>query len=126
MKTNQQMSAIPAPKNGVSVQIEGTMTRVYFDFKECKREDCDPDIMDCESVDLTGRTYADIVSAIINDRYDSDSVQAITANYMAAINNNDITEDKRNEYLQEYADFQSWRVHAKEIARIATNIIAEY
>lgn len=104
---------------GVQVIIEGRVIRLFFDFYRNKVE-IDNEINDqlvCENVDVIGRTYGDIVNAIIIDRYSTDKREAILANY-DEVNGEGCTlsERKRIEYLNEYTDFQKWRKHAKEIA----------
>lgn len=125
MKTQKQITTIP--ESGVEVILEGVLTRLYFDFK-----DPDPtedgvmaeDIKVCESIDVDSRQYDRIVAAIVTDRYSSDAYQAILANYETAKDkDSELAEDKREEYIKEYSDFQAWRVHAKEIAHIAVTEI---
>ena len=117
MKANYQMSELP--QSGVQVTIEGALLRLLFDFSQVEPREGEEttDIYDCESVDVNGRSYGDIVSAIVNDRYSADEVQAIMANYAEALDSSsDIAAEKRAEYLAEYEGYQSWRKHAKEIA----------
>lgn len=127
MKANYQISELP--QSGVQTTIEGNLLRILFDFKksEVKTDDeteAPNDIYDCESVDVNGRTYGEIVSAIINDRYTSDSVQAIMANYEDAKDESSpISEEKREEYIYEYNMYQVFRKHAKEVAKIAVEQI---
>lgn len=127
MKANYQI--IELPQSGVQTTIEGNLLRILFDFKkyEVKTDDeteAPNDIYDCESVDVNGRTYGEIVSAIINDRYNNDSVQAIMANYEDAKDESSpISEEKREEYIHEYNLYQNFRKHAKEIAKIAVEQI---
>lgn len=117
MKASYQMTELP--QSGVQVTIEGVLLRLLFDFSQAEPREGEEttDIYNCESVDVKGRGYGDIVSAIVNDRYSSDEVQAVMANYAEAIDaESDITAEKRAEYLEEYEAYQSWRKHAKEIA----------
>ena len=103
MKASYQMTQLP--ESGVQVTIEGALLRLLFDFSQAEPREGEEstDIYNCESVDVKGRGYGDIVSAIVNDRYSSDEVS-------------DITAEKRAEYLEEYEAYQNWRKHAKEIA----------
>ena len=55
-------------------------------------------------------TYAHVVSAIIKERYDSDSMQAIINNHLA--------DSESEEHAKEFADMQAWRVKAKEVAKL--------
>ena len=129
MKANYQMPSIP--QNGVQVTLEGPLVRLLFDFTPATPvleagEAAPDDLFDCESVDTTDRSYGGIVSAIINDRYSQDRVQAILANYQNAIDpESTIDVDKRAEYLQEYHEFQDYREHAKTVARLAVAKIEE-
>ena len=129
MKANYQMPSLP--QNGVQVTLEGPLVRLLFDFTPATPvledgEEAPDDLFDCESVDTTDRSYGGIVSAIINDRYSHDRVQAILANYQNAIDpESTIDVDKRAEYLQEYHDFQDYREHAKTVARLAVAKIEE-
>lgn len=117
MKASYQMTELP--QSGVQVTVEGAILRLLFDFSQATPAEGEvtTDIYNCESVDVNGRTYGDIVSAIVNDRYSADEVQAIMANYAEALDgSSDITAEKRAEYLAEYEAYQTWRKHAKEVA----------
>lgn len=125
------------PENGIICREEGTILRVYFDIKlhepivsenepEGMHSETSQDIYVCENVDVEGRTYGDIVSAIVNDRYSADDVQALQANYIEAKDpDSDLDDDKREEYLTEYAEFQAWRKHAKEVAATVVDLITD-
>lgn len=125
MRTLRQMQTIP--EIGVEVILEGTLTRLFFDFvkPESEGEEKIPeDIVACESIDVEGQSRDAMISAIINDRYNNNSYQAISANYeLAKDPESQITPEKRAEYLAEHAAFQEWRVHAKVISGIARSII---
>lgn len=132
MKCNYQFSSIP--ESGVIVLTEGALLRLFFDIVESPKapamgdaedadgvaEESETQTYDCIQVDVaSGRTYADIVSAIINDRYSNDDVQAILANYTEARNDDSgFSEEKTEEYMAEYSEYQQWRKHAKEVAAI--------
>lgn len=122
MKAYQQLKAIP--EGGLAAVQEGDRLRLFFDFSEAVLPDVDgeptaEDIYECESVDVEGgHSYDDIVSAIIESRYAADKVQAVIANYVDATNSESTTdEDKKEEYKSEYAAYQGWRNHAKDIAK---------
>ncbi len=133
MKCNYQFPSIP--QSGVIAYTEGNLIRIFFDItpaesnpteigadgSEENNEEAEiPQTYDCTQVDVTGgRSYGDIVSAIINDKYSADDVQAIIANY-TEVNEEDteISEEKQQEYLNEYAAYQQYRKHAKSIAKI--------
>lgn len=132
MKSYNQIQA--APEEGVEVRIEGETMRLFFDFKkvempieEGKEKGKTQTQFEAESVDVVGgRDYGTIVSEIIRDHYSDNEIQAILANY-AEVNNPasvmSLTPEKKEEYLQEYADFQMWRGHAKEIAHKVLTLI---
>ncbi len=124
------------PESGIICKEEGSILRVYFDINPhvpvvsenepagMQDESAAP-VYVCENVDVEGRTYGDIVSAIVNDRYSADDVQALQANYIEAKDPESIIPDeKREEYLTEYADFQLWRKHAKEIASAVVELLS--
>ena len=125
MKAQKHIASIP--DSGVLVVLEGSLTRIYFDFTDPQPREEEPlavDIKDCENINVHGRSRDDIVSAIINGRYNNNSYQAISANYeLAKDPESQITPEKRAEYLAEHASFQEWRAHAKVISSIARNII---
>ena len=120
-----QVQMVSLPQKGIEVILEGNLTRLFFDFEKAELpvmegETAPDDIYECESVDVKGRSYSDMVSGIINDRYPADRYQAVMANYENAKDeNSEITAEKRAEYLAEYAAYQDWRSHAKEIASSA-------
>lgn len=128
------------PANDVKVVIEGSLMRLYFGYtKEAATTnstssgkvidgDKDYEPYSCENIDIEGggRTYGEITAAIVNDKYDSNDVQAIIANKALADDiKSDITDTKRAEYLQEYTDFQAYRKKAKEVATKAVAILEE-
>lgn len=108
-----------APMGGLKVMNEGNVLRLFFDWQDVEpvEEGADQQFT-CENIDVVGaRDYGSIVSAIVNGRYSPDDVQAILANYeLAKDTESAISEEKRAEYLADYAAFQAWRAHAKEVA----------
>lgn len=105
--------------DGVQLAVESNLVRLFFDFTqiEVESEGEKREQMVCESIDVNSRTYEGIVSAVIVDHYPADKRDAILANYEEAKDEaSELTAEKRAEYLKEYADFQAWRKHAKEIA----------
>lgn len=125
MKTVYQVQALPA--DGVAITLEGTLLRVLFDFEKVEFPEGDDnhmpkadDLYYCESIDVNGRGYGDIISAIVNDRYPTDEKDAIMANY-ELVKDNLCPEEKKAEYIAEYQALQSWRTRAKEIAKIITS-----
>ncbi|HBG40435.1 MAG TPA: hypothetical protein DDW85_03340 [Porphyromonadaceae bacterium] len=69
--------------------------------------------------------YGTLVSAIIGSKYTSNDIEAILLNNLEASNTEStITDEKREEYIDEYKELQAWRLMAKEIAneiRSSTN-----
>lgn len=62
--------------------------------------------------------YGAIVTAIIYAKYASDEIEAINSNIMRLMFDADsVPEDKAAEYRAEACEFQSWRDHAKELAK---------
>ena len=125
MKTIYQVQALPA--DGVTVTLEGKLLRVLFDFEKVEFLEGDDnhkpkadDLYYCESIDVHGRGYGDIISAIVNDRYPTDQKDAIMANY-ELVKDDHCPEEKKAEYISEYQALQDWRAHAKEIAKVITS-----
>lgn len=131
MKALEQFPNVP--QNGIIVRQEGAVVRVFFGVEPAPEmpsaegdTPCNPgDLYECYNVDVpTPATYGAIVAAIVNDKYSSDEVQALIANFTEAKNeDSEMPEDKREEYVSEWNAFQAWRTKAKEIANIVTNII---
>ena len=125
MKTIYQVQALPA--DGVTVTLEGKLLRVLFDFEQVEFPEGDDnhipkadDLYYCDSIDVHGRGYGDIISAIVNDRYPTDQKDAIMANY-ELVKDDHCPEEKKAEYISEYQALQDWRARAKEIAKIITS-----
>lgn len=126
MKCNYEFQAIP--ESGIIAYPEGDIIRIFFDITPAQPvssesesgEDADENqTYDCNQVDVYGRSYGDIVSAIVSDKYSNDEVQAIIANYTEAMDEeSDLPDEKREEYLTEYSEFQQWRKHAKAVATV--------
>ena len=69
-----------------------------------------------------------MVSEIIKSEYSSDEIEAITLNYTNVIDPNpvvQITDEKREEYINDWAKLQQLRVKAKQIATIVINNYTE-
>ena len=121
------MNLAVAPSDNVMTTQEGNLLRVYFDFHKEEVKDNegnvvnDPVQFSCQQVDVVGRHgYGDIVSAIVNDKYSPDQIQAVMFNYELAKDDDSlISDEKREEYLSEYQALQEYRAHAKEIASLA-------
>jgi hypothetical protein len=124
---------VEIPEGGISVLQEGALLRIYFDFTEMERS---TDEGEAEAEETPVRyeaynvnvqapfSYAAIVSAVVNDRYTADDVQALQANYIEAKDaESSIADDKREEYLSEWSEFQSWRSRAKELARAVVGML---
>ena len=106
------------------MQSIGTATspkyQINFDTEELSSEDIEGNtVTNYRSlyVQVTALNYSDLVAAIIQSRYSDSEITAIVMNSMQANDiNSEISQDKRKEYISEYAELQSWRKHAKEIA----------
>lgn len=136
MKSYYQFPSVP--ESGIIAYLEGGLTRIFFNIKPFvfpKNEDEDgmmnfenaPETFECEQVDVAGRTYNEIVSAIVNERYSPDDVQAIFANYTEVNNTSPLVKiavEKQDEYLNEYSAYQEWRRLAKQVAEETLKIIA--
>lgn len=99
---------------------EGSLLRIFFDYQDVPVTEEDGDIQKyvCENVDVEGRTYEDIMSALIRSQYSQDRVEAIVANYEVAKDAaSTITDAKRDEYIAEYNGYQAFRDKAKQIAQ---------
>lgn len=119
MRTVYQIASLP--ESGVRITLEGKLVRLLFDFEKVETVDEDQPVADdlyyCESIDVPGRGYGDIVSAIVNDRYPLDEKDAIMANYQL-VRDGDCPSEKIEEYTAEYQALQQWRNRAKEVAKI--------
>ena len=106
------------------MQSIGTATspkyQINFDTEELSSEDIDGNTVTTYRslyVQVKSISYADVISAIIQSRYSDSEITAIVMNNMQANDiNSEISQEKRKEYIYEYAELQSWRKHAKEIA----------
>lgn len=126
------------PKDNVKVTLSGNYLQVAYDFVriEQKSEDSKDGMHmmlenSCqgEYIELRGgiRSYDAIASAIIEDKYPSDKMDAIRLNFELAQNSAvasiSFDDSKREEYIAEYKEMQEWRIHAKEVARKAVELI---
>ena len=136
MKIQCTMAVLP--KDNVKVSVSGNYLQVAYDFVriEQKEEDANDSMHmvvenSCqgEYIELRGgiRSYDAIASAIIEDKYPSDKMDAIRLNFELAKNSDvasiSLDDSKRKEYIAEYKAMQEWRIHAKEIARKAVDLI---
>ena len=125
------------PKDNVKVSVSGNYLQVAYDFVRIEQKEEASDSMhmlvenSCqgEYIELRGgiRSYDAIASAIIEDKYPSDKMDAIRLNFELAQNSDvasiSLDDSKRNEYIAEYKAMQEWRIHAKDIARKAVDLI---
>lgn len=125
-----------APKENVSVNVSSDWMRVTYDYvKSEPKKDKEGNVVvgdnaySAEYIELRGgiRSYDAIASAIIEDKYPSDKMDAIRLNFELAQNSDvasiSLDDNKRKEYIAEYKAMQEWRIHAKEIARKAVDLI---
>ena len=61
-------------------------------------------------------TYPQLVTAIMRHKYGPDQTEAILAN-IASAQTMCVSEEKADEYLNEYTTYNSWRSKAKSIAK---------
>lgn len=123
------------PKDNVKVTVSGNYLQVAYDFVriEQKADDANDSMHmvvenSCqgEYIELRGgiRSYDAIISAIVEDKYPTDKMDAVRLNYELAKDDTiSISDEKRAEYLAEYKAMQEWRIHAKEIGRKAVDLI---
>lgn len=121
------------PQGGISIIVEAGLLRVFFDYRkdETPRVDMDgKEYIDdtayvCELVEVQApHTYPALISAIVDSKYSTADVTAIIANHaLAQDSESDITDEKREEYKQDYTTFQNWRSHAKEVAKNVLTLI---
>lgn len=135
MKIQCTMAVLP--KNNVKVSVSGNYLQVAYDFVRIEQKEEASESMhmavenSCqgEYIELRGgiRSYDAIASAIIEDKYPSDKMDAIRLNFELAQNSDvasiSLADSKREEYIAEYKAMQEWRIHAKEIARKAVDLI---
>lgn len=99
---------------------------VNFDITELPENDPTGYRFSWQSVTLDPGvwSYAAIVSAIINMKFNPNEIEALTANLMGALSGI-LTEGlgKLAEYKEEFTTFTKWRLHAKAVAK---EIIAKY
>lgn len=96
------------PSNGVEVINDGADMLIRYDIAEADTEEGQPKQYTANEVRVKrSASYGDIVSAIIDDKYSNDEMQAIINNHLL---------DATSEHEAEFADMQSWRSHAKEVA----------
>ena len=125
-----------APNENVLVNISSDWMRVTYDYvKSEPKKDKEGNVVvgdnaySAEYIELRGgiRSYDAIASAIIEDKYPSDKMDAIRLNFELAQNSDvasiSLDDSKRKEYIAEYKAMQEWRIHAKEIARKAVDLI---
>lgn len=75
----------------------------------------------CSRIRIPEVDYATIVSAIIDVDYSIDEVQALMANYTNVISPVvEISDEKKQEYIERWTKFQELRAYAKKIATLLT------
>lgn len=107
------------PQCGFIAFLENDIIRIFFSFApQAPRENEESNnTYDCRNVDVSDRNYAGIVEAIISDIYPASKQYAILANKALADDiQNELTPEKRAEYIEEYRVFQEYRTTAKALA----------
>ena len=134
-----QLSLAELPAENVSVTVSGSYLQVAYDFEKMEQSSIEDETMQNvvensymgEYIELRGgvRSYDAIASAIIEDKYPSDKMDAIRLNYELAQNADTtgitLSDEKKEEYIAEYKTMQEWRIHAKEVAKTAVALIEE-
>lgn len=111
--------------DGALIVVEGMLNRVFHNFvsetipadEELGMEERTQWVGELH--EITGTlTYSKLVDAMVSEQYSSDQVQALTANYMTALDaDSDITDEKRAEYKSEYSAYQQARAEFKAKAK---------
>ena len=120
----------------VAVFVDNRSASVCFDFGEKtvkigtdeNGEDIMTQVKYCTRIRYNKTDYGVLVSEIIKSEYSSDEIEAITLNYTNVIDPNpvvQITDEKREEYINDWAKLQQLRVKAKQIATIVINNYTE-
>lgn len=107
------------PQCGFIAYLENDIIRIFFSFTpQAPRENEESNnTYDCRNVDVSDRNYAGIVEAIISDIYPASKQYAILSNKALADDiQNELTPEKRAEYIEEYRVFQEYRTTAKALA----------
>ena len=126
MKAIEHIPAIPS--DGVVIRPEGGVVRIFFDIARIEDgisgddEKMPEDLCTCINIDVAvPASYGSVVAAVVSDRFSSDDVQALVANYTASLGDDDLPPGKQEEYQSEWMGYQEWRKKAKEIAQIVVN-----
>ena len=120
----------------VAVFVDNRSASVCFDFGEEtvkigtdeNGEDIMTQVKYCTRIRYNKTDYGVLVSEIIKSEYSSDEIEAITLNYTNVIDPNpvvQITDEKREEYINDWAKLQQLRVKAKQIATTVINNYTE-
>lgn len=107
------------PQCGFTAFLENDIIRIFFSFTpQAPRENEESNnTYDCRNVDVSDRNYDGIVEAIISDIYPASKQYAILANKALADDiQNELTPEKRAEYIEEYRVFQEYRTTSKALA----------
>lgn len=133
-----QCTLAELPEDNVMVTVEGNYLQVAYDFARIEQSGGDGEDTlhetvenSCmgEYIEIYGgvRSYDAIVSAIVEDKYPADKMDAIRLNFELAQNGSiatiEVSDEKCDEYLAEYKAMQEWRIHAKDIAAKAVALI---
>ena len=114
MKEKFEQKGYVIPENGIDTVKNGKEMQVRFHIEKDASEGASEDAFECESVVVPRwAEYGDVVSAIIDDRYPADKMQAVINNHLLG------DESKEGEY----EEMQAWRAEAKRVARLVVPII---
>ena len=107
------------PKQYETIRSVGIMTTVVrFNIAECTDEE-HKGMWECEETEISHKEplqpsdYGYVIASLVRAKYSSDSVEAITLNYVAS---------KTAEHKAEWADLQEWRKSSKAMAKAILGI----
>ena len=116
MKEQFKQAGYIVPATGIDTVKNHKEMIVRFDIAAIAPEEDNSheDEFECESVRVArSAEYGDIVSAIVNDRYSSDRMQAVVNNHLL---------DASEEHEAEFQAMQLWRAKAKAVAKTVLGI----
>ena len=108
------------PKQYETIRSVGIMTTVVrFNIAECTDEEHEGQ-WECEETEIPHKEplqpsdYGYVVASLVRAKYSSDSVEAITQNYIAS---------KTTEHKREWTELQQWREDVKVLSKQILNMV---
>lgn len=117
-----QYSLSKADFENVVAIPNGEYLDVYFDPKNLEEADGCIYKSTHRKVSVHGYGYADIVAAVIGDKYTADEIAAIQNNYIRTLLEPEFP--NKAKYESEMIALQSWRDKAKLVAKTAIEYLA--